>query len=165
MTIESAPTVYIETTIVSYLTARPTDDLLAAAWRKATSDWWNTDRHSFDVYTSDVAIGEAARGNPQAAARRLDALFGIAVLPMTQAVLELSAALLRGQALPPRAHNDAVHIAISAVHGLEYLLTWNFRHIANAQTRPMIRGVCAQNGYTSPEICTPIELMGGSRDA
>ncbi len=91
----------------------------------------------------------------------MEALASIAILPITDAVDDFAAALLRARALPPRALYDAIHIAIPAVHGIDYLLTWNFRHIANAQTRPLIRRVCAQNGYASPEICTPSELVGG----
>ena len=87
------------------------------------------------------------------------------MLPITEAVVELSDALIRGRALPESAQNDAIHIAVSAVLGVDYLLTWNFRHLANAETRPLIREICEQQGYNSPEICTPSELMGGPEDA
>jgi hypothetical protein len=153
-------TVYIETSIVSYLTARPTSDLLVAAWQKTTVDWWDTQRNRFALYTSNVTIEEAGRGNPEAAARRLEALAGIPLLPITEAVVVLSKALLQGGALPAKALDDSLHIAISAVHGVDYLLTWNCRHLDNAETKPIIRSVCAIHGYISPEICTPQELMG-----
>ena len=154
-------TVYIETSVVSYLTARPTGDLLAAAWQKATVDWWESQKPRFDLYTSDVTVGEAGRGNPQAAARRLEALGSVPILPLTEVVVELAVALLSSSAMPENAQADALHIAVSAVHGVDYLLTWNFRHLANAETRPAIRSVCAAHGCTGPEICTPRELMGG----
>ena len=153
-------TVYIETSIVSYLTARPTSNLLVAAWQKTTVDWWDTQRNRFDLYTSNVTVEEAGRGSPEAAARRLEALAGIPLLPITEAVVVLSKALLQGGAPPAKALDDSLHIAISAVHGVDYLLTWNCRHLDNAETKPMIRSVCAIHGYTSPEICTPQELMG-----
>ena len=153
-------TVYIETSIVSYLTARPTSDLLAAAWQKTTVDWWDTQRNRFDLYTSDVTLEEAGRGNTEAAARRLKTLSDIPILPITEAVAALSKALLQDKALPTRALDDSLHIAVSAVHGVDYLLTWNFRHLDNAETKPIIRSVCITHGYTSPEICTPQELMG-----
>ena len=152
--------VYIETSIVSYLTARPTSNLLVAAWQKTTIDWWDTQRNRFDLYTSNVTVEEAGRGSPEAAARRLEALAGIPLLPITEAVVVLSKALLQGGALPAKALDDSLHIAISAVHGVDYLLPWNCRHLDNAETKPMIRSVCAIHGYTSPEICTPQELMG-----
>ena len=125
---EGRRTVYIETSVVSYLTARPTSNLLAAAWQKATADWWDAHRPRFDICTSDLTIEEAGRGNPEAAARRLQALGGIDLLPITEAVVNLSVALLHDRALPENAQNDALHIGASAVHGVDYLMTWNFRH-------------------------------------
>lgn len=104
---------------------------------------------------------EAARGNIEAAALRLDALVEIPILSINEAVRELSIALLREGALPAKALDDSLHISISAVHGIDYLLTWNCRHIANAEMKPLIRFVCIKNGYTCPEIGTPQELMGG----
>ena len=165
MTNDSVRTVYIETSVVSYLTARATNSLLAAAWQTATADWWDSHRSRFELYTSALTIEEAGRGHQEAAARRIEALDGIATLPITEAVIELSDALIRGRALPENAQNDAIHIAVSAAHDVTYLLTWNFRHLANAETKPLIREICTRLGYNSPEICTPSELMGGAEDA
>ena len=152
--------VYIETSIVSYLTARPSSNLLAAAWQKATVDWWDTQRGRFDLYVSATVIEEANRGNSQAAARRLKALADIPLLPITEAVVALAKSLIRGGGVPEKALDDALHIAVSAVHGIDYLLTWNCRHIDNAETKPLIRRICAAEGHPCPEICTPQELMG-----
>ncbi len=152
--------VYIETSIVSYLTARPSSDLLAAAWQKVTIDWWDTQRDRFDLFASDIVIEEAGRGDDLAATRRLEALAGIPLLAITDEVLALSEALIEEGALPKEAVGDSLHIAISAVHGVDYLLTWNYRHIDNAERKPIIRKVCLANGYGYPEICTPQELMG-----
>ena len=157
-------TVYIETSVVSYLTARPTADLLAAAWQKVTLDWWETQRSRFDLYTSEVAVQEAGRGDREARARRLAALSDIPLLPITEAVGPLASALVRGAALPAKAVNDALHVAVAAVHGVDYLLTWNYRHLHNAETKPAIRDTCGQHGYAGPEICTPRELMGELED-
>ena len=151
--------------MVSYLTARPASSLLAAAWQAATVEWWDTHRPRFDLCTSALTIEGAERGDQEAAARRLEALSGIAMLPVTDDVASLADELVRKGALPVGAQNDAVHIAVSAVHGVDYLLTWNFRHLANAETKPLVREVCEQQGYASPEICTPSELMGGAEDA
>ena len=156
--------VYVETSIVSYLTARPSNDLLTAAWQKATADWWDTQRGRFDLFTSGIVLEEAARGSTEAAAKRLEALVGIPVLAITDEVRALSKALVREGALPPKALDDSLHIAISAVHGTDYLLTWNCRHIDNAETKPIIRSVCIVNGHACPEICTPQELMGVSEN-
>ena len=165
MTSDNAKTVYVETSVVSYLTARARNNLLAAAWQTATAEWWDTHRPRFELCTSALALEEAGRGHQEAAARRLEALGGIAMLPITEAVAALADTLMRRRALPSSAQNDAIHIAVSAVHGVDYLLTWNFRHLANAETRPLVREVCEQQGYASPEICTPSELMGGMEDA
>ena len=153
-------TVYIETSIISYLTARPSSDLLAAAWQKVTIDWWDTQRDRFDLYTSDIVIEEAGRGDGLAVARRLEALAGIQLLAITDLVVALSEMLIEAKALPRKAIGDSLYIALSAVHGVDYLLTWNYRHIDNAETKPIVRRLCLANGYGYPEICTPQELMG-----
>jgi len=158
----SPQSVYIETSIVSYLTARPTGDLLAAAWQKTTHDWWDMQRGRFDLYTSDVSIEEAEKGDPGAAARRIETLSKLPLLAITDAVVTLSKTLIKRKALPAVAFNDALHIAVSAVHEMDYLLTWNFRHLDNAETKPIIRAVCIAGGYSTPEICTPQELMGAN---
>ena len=155
-------TVYIETSIVSYLTALPARDLLAAAWQNATSRWWETQRQRFELFTSQLVLDEAAEGHPEAAQRRLRALAGMPHLAMPNPVTDLAMSLLTEGALPEKATNDALHVAMSAYHGVDYLLTWNCRHIHNAETKPLMRSVCAVNGYTCSEICTPLELMGGN---
>jgi len=156
--------VYVETSVLSYLTARPSNDLIGAAWQKASVDWWKTQRGRFDLYTSKMVLEEAARGDAEAAARRLDALSGLPVLAITNAVRDLSKALVFEGALPAKALDDSLHIAIAAVHGIDYLLTWNCRHIDNAETKPLIRSICVVNGHACPEICTPQELMGVFED-
>ena len=160
----SKKAVYIETSVVSYLTAQPSTDLLAAACQKATVDWWNSRRGRFDLHVSQVVIEEARKGDPQAAARRLAAIAGIPLLAITDDVATLARALVEARAVPPKALDDALHIAVCAVHAIDYLVTWNFRHIDNAEAKPVIRHVCVSNGHSCPEICTPQELMGVSED-
>lgn len=157
-------TVYIETSIISYLTARPSNDLLAAAWQKVTTDWWDTQRHRFGLFILEIVLEEAGRGDETAGARRLDALAGIPLLATTDEVIAFSQTLVEAGALPPTAVGDALHVALSAVHGIDYLLTWNYRHIDNAETKPIIRRACVGSGYSYPEICTPQELMGYSKN-
>jgi predicted nucleic acid-binding protein len=152
--------VYIETSIVSYLTARPSSDLLAAAWQKVTVDWWGTQRHRFDLFISDIVIEEAGRGGSEAADRRLEALSGIQLLAINEEVVSLSEMLVQKGAAPRKAIGDSLHIAAAAVHGIDYLLTWNYRHIDNAEAKPVIRRICLESNYGYPEICTPQQLMG-----
>ncbi len=154
--------VYIETSIVSYLTARPSSNLLAAAWQRATVIWWDTRRSQFNLFVSATVIEEANRGDDHAAARRLETLVEIPLLPITEAVVTLSKSLIREGGVPEKALDDALHIAVSAVHGIDYLLTWNCRHIDNAEMKPLIRRLCAAKRHPCHEICTPQELMGVS---
>ena len=153
-------TVYVETSILSYLTARPSRDLLAAAHQQVTREWWEGPRARFEVFISPLVEQEAQRGDPAAAQRRGEALRGLTVLEIVEEAYDLAAALLSDGALPPSAEDDATHIALAAVHGIDYLLTWNCRHIDNAETKPVVRSICATRGYTCPEVCTPEELMG-----
>ena len=152
------PRVYLETTFVSYLTALPSRDLVLAAHQQLTSEWWQG-RERFDLFVSEAVLQEAAGGDPTAAARRTVALRGIPVLAVTEAAANLARDLIAGQAVPAKAAVDAVHIAVAAVNGMDFLLTWNCAHIANAATRAMIDRVCRIAGVAPPVICTPEELM------
>src|SRR5688572_20731165 len=126
------PSVYIETTIISYLTAWPSRDVLRLSHEILTRNWWNR-RDRFDLHTSQQVILEARAGDAQAATDRLAALQGVPVLPLTEPAVELAQRLVTILQLPSRASADAVHIAVSAVHKMRFLLTWNCRHLANAQ--------------------------------
>jgi len=151
--------VYVETTVVSYLTARRTRDPIAVAHQAVTRRWWRR-RKRFDLYCSQVVVREAGEGDAQAAQRRLAALKGLPSLQTTDAVKGLAAALVTAAALPKKATEDALHIALATVHGMDYLLTWNCTHIANAQIRNVVAAVAYDHGYGVPVICTPEELMG-----
>ena len=155
--------VYIETTIISYLAARSSRDLLAAAWQEITREWWDDRRSQFDVFTSSLVLDEAGRGDAQAARRRLDTLERIPSLAITDAAVTFAKTLISDGAVPEQALDDALHISLSAVHRMDYLLTWNFKHIDNAETKPLIRSSCLKHGFSYPEICTPQELMGEDR--
>lgn len=155
------PTVYIETSIISYLTARTSNDIRAAAWQNITADWWDNRRAAFELYISEFVVAEASRGNVEAAARRMSAVSDIPELEATKEVKLLAEALLDHESLPRKAELDAYHVAVSAVNGINYLLTWNCTHIANAVIRPKIEAVCRLQGYEPPIICTPSELLEG----
>ncbi len=156
--------VYIETSIVSYLMGRSSINLIVAAWQNLTIEWWEKRRNVFDLYTSELVIEEATRGDMEAAQKRLKALEGIPLLKLTEPVVKLSQKLIANGALPSKAINDAVHIALAAVHGIDYLLTWNCRHIDNAEIKPLVRAIIISEEYKYPEICTPQELLGGKTD-
>lgn len=151
--------VYIETTVVSYLTARPSRDIVRQAHQQITREWWDNQRRDFELYASQAVIVEARAGDPNAAAARLDALRDVQLLEATEEAALLAQRLMDEVPLPERAAVDAAHIAVAAVHGLDYLLTWNCRHIANAVMRPDIEEICREAGFEPPVICTPEELL------
>lgn len=152
-------TVYIETTVPSYLTAWRSPELIMAANQEATRKWWDESRVTFELFVSELVIGEMSVGDPDAVKRRLAAVENIPELALTNQAEELAAKLLEGAALPQKAKADALHIAIATVHGMDYLLTWNCTHIANAIMRPRIESICRSAGYEPPVICTPPELV------
>jgi PIN domain len=151
--------VYLETTFVSYLTARFSRDLVIAAHQQITRDWWETCRGRYELCASQMVRQESEAGDPEAARERLDVLAGVVLLETTDEALALAKELLLAGALPPKAADDALHIAIAAVHRIPFLMTWNCRHMANAAMRPFIESVCAKMGFTAPVICTPEELL------
>jgi hypothetical protein len=154
--------VYLETTIVSYLMARPSRDLIVAGHQQVTHEWWNEQRHHFQLCASSLVVREASAGDPTVVQLRLEKLRDLPLLEITEAALALAERLVRGVPLPPKAQADGLHIALAAVHGVEYLLTWNCTHIANARLRPRVESICRVAGYTPPVLCTPEELSGGS---
>ena len=154
------PRIYVETTVPSYLTAWPSRDLVRAAHQQITREWW-AQRGDFELYSSRLVVHECQAGDTQAAADRLAALAGVPLLEQTPDAAALAEALVRDVPLPERAAADALHIAIAAVHGVDYLLTWNCTHIANVTLRPKIEAVCRAAGYEPPLICTPEELPAG----
>ena len=152
-------TVYIETSIFGYLTARLTDNLIVAANTKVTQDWWAFCRNDFTIYASELVEDEATRGDKAIAVRRLNLLKPIAYLNITEEAIELAQEFLQQSNLPPKASNDSIHIALATVYGLNYLLTWNCKHMANAQIQKKLSQISSKLGYELPVICTPYELM------
>jgi len=153
-----ALSVYIETTIVSYLAARPSRDIVIRAHQRLTREWWRNHRGEFDLHISPLVLEEARMGNRALAMRRMRALRGIPLLAVTAEAVGLAGLLVRPGPIPERAEVDALHIATAAVHGIDYLLTWNCRHIANALMRSRIEALCRSAGFEPPIMCTPEEL-------
>jgi len=153
------PSVYLETSVISYLTARPSRDLIRTAHQRLTQEWW-AKRDRFELFVSDAVLAEAGRGDPDAARRRLAAANGLPALAATAEAQALATALLKAAAMPAKAAIDAAHVAIATVHGMSFLLTWNCAHIANAAMREPIESVCRRAGFKPPVICTPEELAG-----
>ena len=153
-------TVYIETSIVSHATARPSSDVNIATLQTQARDWWRIERPRYDLVTSQLVINEASSGDRAAAADRLKLLAGIPLVPITDEVRHIADALLSASLMPATAAADALHVAAAAFAGVEYLLTQNRRHIANAHTLPGVYAVLADRGYGGLLICTPAEFLG-----
>ena len=152
---------YLETTIPSYLVGRSSRDLLVATHQQITREWWESRRMDFDLYVSELVHQEVRAGDAQLAKSRLEILEGVPVLATSKEILRLAEKLITAGPIPRKAADDAAHIAVATVYGCEYLLTWNCRHIANAEMQRAIRDVVERHGYDVPYLCTPEELMGG----
>jgi predicted nucleic acid-binding protein len=155
------PKVYVETTIISYLAARPSRDLTAASHQQVTHEWWQTARQHFTAVSSQLVMREAGSGDPDAAAARMTFLADLTLLEITEDALTLAQRLLSVKAIPQDFPEDALHVAVAVVNGVEYLLTWNYKHLANAAMRSRIEETCREFGYKPAIICTPEELMEG----
>lgn len=150
--------VYLETSVISYLTARPSTDVIKLAKQELTRQWWETSRHHFEIFVARPVIEEIRAGDPDAATRRMDAVTGMPELAVTNEVNALFIKLLSANIVPEKAPLDALHIAITAVHGIDFLLTWNCTHINNAMNKPKIAEIIKEAGYTVVTLATPEEL-------
>lgn len=151
--------IYIESTIPSYVVARPARDLLQAARQQLTRDWWDLKRKQHELFTSQVVLDEITDGEAAMARQRLKLMRGIPLLEPTVAANELGREILHSGLLPATADGDAAHIALATVHELDILLTWNCRHIANVAIQQRLRRLTEQDGYTLPSLATPEEFM------
>lgn len=154
------PVVYLETSVVSYLTGRTSRDLVVAGRQEISRDWWQSRRTRYALRISALVLQEIGRGERTAAREREEAVSDVLVLEITPEAQRLAADLVKGKTIPAQAAEDALHIAMACVHGVDYLLTWNFRHINNAETKRNLVAAIEAAGYECPMICSPDELMG-----
>ena len=153
------PIVYIESSVISYLTSRPSSDPIKSAWQAVTTQWWNTKLDQVTACISPYVIEEVGAGDPEAARQRIDMIRPLTVLDTNDQIEALADFLLLGGGLPPKARIDALHIACAAHHNVNIVMTWNFKHIANPVQLPVMRGLCAARGYRLPELVSPLEMM------
>ena len=161
---ECMQTVYVETSIVSYLRSRAASHVVAAARQLLTRRWWDEERHRYDLVISQYVLDEASKGNPTLAAERLKQLEGIPLLEIVPEIQEIADAILAQAILPAKAEFDALHFAVAAYYRVDYLLTWNCTHIANARILPRIQEILMQTGFPSPMVCTPEEMVDDELD-
>ena len=150
---------YLESTIPSYLVARQSRDIIIASHQQITQEWWSKRKNDFEIFVSIFVKDEVSLGNKNLAQQRLEVISKFPMLEVTKEVEYLSARFLDGGVIPKKAGRDATHIAISAVHGIEFLMTWNCKHIANASIIRRLERICIEEGYLCPIICTPEELL------
>ena len=153
------PSVYVETSVISYLAGRPSRDLIVAGRQALTIEWWGTCRTRFDLYVSALVVTEAEDGDPAAVQRRLAAIEGVPALTVNDEAQALARQMIRSGPIPKEYPEDALHIAICALNGIDYLVTWNCTHLANATIRRQVERFLETAGYACPVICTPEELM------
>ena len=152
--------IYIESTIPSYVVARPARDLLQAARQQLTKDWWDLKREKHELFTSQVVLDEIASGEAAMARQRLELVAQIKLLDLTDDANALTKQILGSGLLPADADRDAAHIALATVHEMDILLSWNCRHIANAAIQARLRRLAEKAGFALPVLCTPDELTG-----
>lgn len=153
-------TAYIETTVPSLYTGRPAQRLLEAARQNLTRIWWDQHRNEFDLVCSQTVLDECAEGEPEMARKRLELLDGIPLLELTDDVVSIAEMLISLQIIPAKAAEDAIHIAVASVHGIDYLVTWNCKHLANPRNWRRISDCVAGFGFRATVICTPEDLIG-----
>lgn len=154
-------TVYVETSVIRYLARRPARDLIVAAHQELTREWWEERSIGFELVISELVEQEAGAGDPDASLLRLAAIQGIAILALSGDAISIAEHLVDSGLIPREVAADALHIAIAAANGIDYLLTWNCKHLANASLRVQIAALLEDAGYACPVICTPEELMEG----
>jgi hypothetical protein len=152
-------TLYLETSVVSYMAARPSRDTVVAGQQASTHRWWREKRRNFELYISKVVWKELSQGDKAAVKRRLDFVRPLRWLQVTRQAAQLARALVVRKALPSNAAEDALHIALGAVYHMQFLLTWNFTHINNPATEDQVRTVCKDHEFHCPVICTPDQLL------
>ncbi|MBF0548684.1 MAG: type II toxin-antitoxin system VapC family toxin [Candidatus Riflebacteria bacterium] len=153
--------IYIETSFISYLVGRRSKNLVLAAYQELSQEWWEKRSGKYDLFSSQITFNEASIGDPEVSQKRLEILQKIPFITITSEVIELSEKIINSGVIPKKATPDALHISIATVFGMDFLLTWNCRHIANATIQKIISQICLSSGFEMPTICTPIELLGG----
>lgn len=151
--------IYVETTVVSYLTSRPSRNRMIAGHQEATRKLWPALADTYDTYVSALVYQEARRGDLEQSTKRLAAIESFPMLDIDDEARSLAEKIIVGKGIPSEYPEDALHIAVAAVNGIEVVITWNFAHLNNPFTRMMVRQIVEDEGYRCPEICSPEELL------
>ena len=155
------PKVYIETSVISYLAAKPSRDLIVAAHQQITIDWWETALPRYDAFVSPIILDEISRGDVNAVQARLEKVSAFPVLEVLPEIRNLADIYFSELDIPEKARADSYHLAIAAWHGIDFMVSWNCTHIVNGRIKMLIEEINARQGIRTPIICTPEELMEG----
>jgi len=158
------PTVYIESSFISYLVSRPSRDVVIAGRQAISHDWWENHRYRFNLRISALVEEEISRGDPSAAQQRLALVQEIPGLIISDKAVDLARLLMTQGVVPKGSEEDALHISLAAAQGADYLLTWNFKHINNAEMKSEVSRIVESCGFECPQICSPDELGGNAND-
>lgn len=156
--------VYIETSVISYLTSRLSRDLIVAGHQKISQSWWEARKNDFDLFISETVLKEISLGDPIESNKRIELVKDVFILNANDSVFHIARSLISEGILPKKAFNDSLHISFSAAANIDYLLTWNCRHLANAEVSKAVAKFLRGIGYEAPSIITPLELFGGFND-
>lgn len=150
--------VYVESSVISYLVARPSRDVVISARQTITEKWWRKRKHEYELYISALVVQEIGQGDTESAEKRLNAVENIPLVATSPEAQRLAEDLVAKGAVPPNSEEDALHIGLAAAAGIVFLLTWNFKHINNAHTKAAITAVVESRGFVCPILCSPEEL-------
>jgi len=153
------PSVYIETSVISYHTARPSRDLIVAAHQQITNEWWEVALPHYDAFVYPIVLDEVSRGDINAVQSRLEKVSSFPVLEIVPEIRNLADSYFSALDIPEKARADSYHLAIASWHGMDFLVSWNCTHIVNGRIKMMIEEINAKQGIRTPIICTPEELM------
>jgi len=153
------PTLYLQTTIPSYLKAKQSRDIIQTARQQITAEWWDSRLSDFDIFISQIVIDEASEGDPVASTKRMEAIKAFPLLDVAEEVVDLAEKIIIRKIIPENAVRDALHIAVATFHEMSFLLSWNCKHIANAEINKRLRKTLSDEGFELPVICTPEELL------
>lgn len=156
---DNKPSVYIETTIPSYLVGRASRDVIVFAHQEITWTWWTKYRKYFSLYTSEFVLDEITNGDQGIASKRLKMMDKIELLDLPDEIRELVGTYMRKLSIPASAATDTLHIACAVFHKMDYMLTWNCKHLANASVRRQLHAINQSLGLFTPDLCTPEELL------
>lgn len=152
--------IYVETTVISLFTARMSSDLVKAARQKMTEEWWEKILPKYDCVISPYVLQEIRNGDPEAAKKRMAAANPFSLLATSDFAEELAQEYFKKSGIPKRSILDCYHLAVAAANGVDFIVSWNFKHIANPTIRRIFRGINDKHGLISPEISTPEEMLG-----